>query len=93
MALLILREGNNFPHIRQTYVNKIFLPIQYELEQLTSLAIQRGELSATISPQQFALLIVSPMWMGMIHNGILNPNEVLSLKTLFQENLKILFGK
>lgn len=93
MALLILREGNNFPHIRQTYVNKIFLPIQHELEQLTSLAIQRGELSATISPQQFALLIVSPMWMGMIHNGILNPNEVLSLETLFQENLKILFGK
>ena len=93
MARLILREGHNFPHIRQTYVNKIFLPIQHELEQLTSLAIQRGELLVTISPQQFSLLIVSPMWMGMIHNGILNPNAALPLEKLFQENLKILFGK
>lgn len=93
MARLILREGSNFPHIRQTYANKIFLPIQYELEQLIRIAIQRGELSTDLSPQQFALLIVSPMWMGMIHNGILNPEMILPLETLFQKNLKILFAK
>ncbi|MCU4350140.1 TetR/AcrR family transcriptional regulator [Acinetobacter ursingii] len=93
MARLILREGNNFPHIRQTYVSKIFLPIQRELEILTLLAITRGELSLQISPQQFALLIVSPMWMSMIHNGILSPDGCLPMVELFQENLKILFGQ
>ncbi|MPW44943.1 TetR/AcrR family transcriptional regulator [Acinetobacter guerrae] len=93
MARLILREGNNFPHIRQTYVNKIFLPIQRELEQLTSLAVQRGELCIDISSRQFALLIVSPMWMSMIHNGILSPDENLPMVLLFKENLKILFAQ
>lgn len=92
IARLILREGKHFPDIRQTYVNKIFLPIQHELEQLIELAIQRGELSIHISPQQFALLVVSPMWIGMIHNGILNPDQPLSLAQLFQENLEILFN-
>ncbi|MHA3050395.1 TetR/AcrR family transcriptional regulator [Acinetobacter sp. ANC 4639] len=91
MALLILREGKNFPSILQTYCNKIFLPIQHELQQLVELAIQRQELPAHINPKSFALLIVSPMWMGMIHNHILNSNEVLQLDQLFKENLKLLF--
>ncbi|MBJ9984915.1 TetR/AcrR family transcriptional regulator [Acinetobacter sp. S40] len=93
IARLILREGNNFPHIRQTYVNKIFLPIQRELEQLIHLALQRGELTIRITPQQFALLIVSPMWMSIIHNGILNPDEILPMMEIFKENLKILFAQ
>lgn len=91
MALLILREGHHFPNIRETYNNKIFLPIQYELHQLIELAIQRKELPANTSVQHLALLIVSPMWMGMIYNGILNPNEAIQLDQLFKENLKYLF--
>lgn len=92
MALLILREGQNFPSILDTYCKKIFFPIQHELQQLVELAISRNELPTQTSAQLFALLIVSPMWTGMIHNKILNPNDVLQLDGLFKENLKLLFN-
>ena len=91
IARLVLSEGQTFPNIRDTYYKKIFFPVQIELQQLTRLAIQRKELPVEIEPEQFALLIVSPIWMGIIQNGLLSADILLDVNDLFLKNLKLLF--
>lgn len=92
IARLILKEGGNFQDIQQLYYQKVYLPSCLEIEKLLQLAMTRGELKATQSAQQLTLLILAPIWMGMIHNGILAPEQPVNLDELFQGQVQALFN-
>lgn len=92
IARLILKEGGNFQDIQQLYYQKVYLPSCLEIEKLLQLAMTRGELKATQSAQQLTLLILAPIWMGMIHNGILAPEQSVNLDELFQVQVQALFN-
>lgn len=91
IARLILKEGGNFQEIRQLYYHKVYLPSLLEVTKLIELAIQRGELQATCNAQQQALLVMAPIWLGIVNNGILAPEQPIDLQTLFQAQIDALF--
>ena len=92
IARLILKEGGNFKDIRELYYNKVYLPSLLEVTKLIELAIQRGELKAQIHAEQQALLVMAPIWLGMVNNGILAPEQPVDLQALFQAQMDALFA-
>ncbi|TCB77253.1 TetR/AcrR family transcriptional regulator [Acinetobacter sp. ANC 4173] len=91
IARLVLSEGKKFDDIRELYVTKIYEPSLDEITKLICIAIQREELFINYEPRIVAVLILAPIWMGMIHNGILKPLETLEIESLFKANLEIIF--
>lgn len=92
IARLILKESSQFHEIRELYYHKIYLPNLLEVEKLLHLAIQRGELQKHIDAKQHALLVMAPIWMGILHNGILAPEQPVDLQALFQAQIHALFA-
>ena len=91
IARLILKEGSNFNDIRQMYYDKVYWPSYLEIQKLLELAVQRGELKNTAHLPQQALLIMAPIWMGMVNNGMLAPEQPVDLQTLFQMQVEAIF--
>lgn len=91
IARLILSEGKNFSDIRDLYIQKIYQPGLDELGKLIRIAIERKELPQDANPEVLAVLIIAPIWMGMIHNGVLAPLDLVSIRTLFQTNIAHIF--
>lgn len=91
IARLILSEGKHFANIRDLYIQKIYQPGLDELGKLIRIAIERKELSKDANPEVLAVLIIAPIWMGMIHNGVLAPLDLVSIRTLFQTNIAHIF--
>ena len=92
IARLILKEGENFAEIRQMYYDKVYWPSYLEIKKLLQLAVQRGELKASSQLDQQALLIMAPIWMGMINNAMLAPEQPVDLQSLFQVQIEAIFA-
>ena len=91
IARLILSEGKNFEHIRELYLQKIYQPGQVELQKLIKIAVERKELPAESYPEVLTLLILAPIWMGIVHNGILSPDHAQCIQSLFEINIRNIF--
>jgi AcrR family transcriptional regulator len=91
IARLILSEGKNFEHIRELYLQKIYQPGQVELQKLIEIAVERKELPAESDPKVLTLLILAPIWMGIVHNGILSPAHAQCIQSLFEINIRNIF--
>ncbi len=91
IARLILSEGKNFEHIRELYSQKIYQPGQVELQKLIEIAVERKELPAQSDPKALTLLILAPIWMGIVHNGILSPAHAQCIQSLFEINIRNIF--
>ncbi len=91
IARLILSEGKNFEHIRELYSQKIYLPGLLELGKLMRVAMERKELPADSQPDALALLVIAPIWVGMIHNGILSQDQQQNIRNLFEINIRNIF--
>lgn len=91
IARLILSEGKNFEHIRELYLQKIYQPGQVELQKLIEIAVERKELPAQSDPKALTLLILAPIWMGIVHNGILSPAHAQCIQSLFEINIHNIF--
>lgn len=91
IARLVLSEGKNFDHIRELYLQKIYQPGQAELQKLIQIAVQRKELPMGTDSQIVALLILAPIWMGIVHNGILSPQNAQCIQSLFEINIRNIF--
>ena len=91
IARLILSEGKNFEHIRELYLQKIYQPGQVELQKLIEIAVERKELPAQSDPKALTLLILAPIWMGIVHNGILSPAHAQCIQSLFEINIRNIF--
>ena len=91
IARLVLSEGKNFDHIRELYLQKIYQPGQAELQKLIQIAVQRKELPLKTDSEILALLILAPIWMGIVHNGILSPQNAQCIQSLFEINIRNIF--
>ena len=91
IARLHLSEGKNFEHIRELYLQKIYQPGQVELQKLIEIAVERKELPAQSDPKALTLLILAPIWMGIVHNGILSPAHAQCIQSLFEINIRNIF--
>ena len=91
IARLILSEGKNFEHRRELYLQKIYQPGQVELQKLIEIAVERKELPAQSDPKALTLLILAPIWMGIVHNGILSPAHAQCIQSLFEINIRNIF--
>lgn len=92
IARLVLSEGKIFTDILALYRKKIYESGLLELEKLIRLAKQRGELSVTTCESTTAALIIAPIWLGIIHNGLLLPESPLNIQKMFEINLKSIFA-
>ena len=88
---LMLSEGNVFSDILELYRQKIYEPGLTELTQLIEIAKSRNEVNSDASSVTLASLIIAPIWMGMIHNGILMPKQKLNIREMFYANVKLIF--
>lgn len=91
IARLMLREGKAFQDILDMYSQKIYQPGLQELTKLIDIAKVRQELSKDTDSVTLAALIIAPIWMGMIHNGLLMPAYQLDIRKMFCSNVKCIF--
>lgn len=91
IARLMLREGKAFNDILEMYTQKIYQPGLNELTKLIEMAKKRNELKSDVSAEVLASLVIAPIWMGMIHNGLLMPMQPLDIRKMFCSNVKFIF--
>lgn len=92
IARLMLREGKAFNDILEMYTQKIYQPGLHELTKLIQMAKKRNELKSDVSADVLASLVIAPIWMGMIHNGLLMPMQPLDIRKMFCSNVKFIFN-
>ncbi len=91
IARLVILESAQFPALAEAYVREVHQPLLDDVQKLLQIAVDEGELK---DPRlvQFPQLIMAPNWLGMVHNGMLNPAHPLDLKQMFEANLMLLFS-
>lgn len=90
ISRLVLKEGENFPNIKEIYFQRVLSPYLVEFEKLIQIAIDREEI-ASVNPKEFSLLLIAPTWMGVLYNGMLQSTEIVNINILFRTNLYALF--
>ncbi len=93
IARLVLSEGKYFSDILELYRKKIYESGLNELSKLIQIAKKRNELPETTCENLTAALIIAPIWLGIIHNGLLLPNIPLDIQKMFELNVNSLFKK
>ncbi|ANF82376.1 TetR family transcriptional regulator [Acinetobacter sp. NCu2D-2] len=91
IAQIILKESQHHPELKRIYFNVMFSPYITELEKVVLIASERNEIQLRSTAFEFCLLILSPIWMGMIYNSTLSKGDAVSVKNLFNANLYALF--
>ena len=92
IARLVLSEGKCFGDILALYRKKIYEPGLVELNKLMKVAKARGEITSATSEELAAALIIAPIWLSIIHNGLLLPETPLDVEKMFEMNVKSLFS-
>ena len=90
VAHLILAEGAKFPFLIEAYRREVHAPFLAHIRHHARSAFQRGEVGDDTLAQHPHLL-VGPRWIGMIHNGILDPEHPIDGSTLCESQLRMLF--
>ncbi|ARG16582.1 TetR family transcriptional regulator [Acinetobacter nosocomialis] len=90
ISRLVLKEGENFPNIKEIYFRRILSPYLVEFEKLIQIAIDRKEI-APVNTKEFSLLLIAPTWMGVLYNGMLQNIETININNLFRTNIYALF--
>ncbi|CAI3134396.1 TetR/AcrR family transcriptional regulator [Acinetobacter baumannii] len=90
ISRLVLKEGENFPNIKQIYFQRVLSPYLVEFEKLIQIAIERKEI-APVNAKEFSLLLIAPTWMGVLYNGMLQDIETTNINNLFRTTLYALF--
>jgi len=91
IARLMLCEGKAFQDILDMYSQILHQPGLQELTKLIDIAKVRQELSKDTDSVTLAALIIVPIWMSMIHNGLLMPVHQLNIREMFCANVKLIF--
>lgn len=90
IARLVLTEGQVFPYLADVYRKEVYEPFIDHLHQLAKMAAERGELKCMFlvdSPH----LLAAPLWMGIVHNGLLKPSQQIDTAALFEAQIGLLF--
>lgn len=97
IARLALTESRSFPELTEAYRRDVFLPFHAHLTGLAARAISAHEISAAMpadtDADQLAHLLTSPLWMGLVRNGILTPDTPLGIAALFEIQIDLIFDQ
>lgn len=91
IALVAVTESRSFPEMTETYSRDIFRPFLEHLQAQARRAVARGELTQQ-DAEQVPHLLMAPLWLGIIHNGILNPGQPMCIGQAFARQLDLIFG-
>ncbi len=91
VARLILAEGRRFPFLVQTYRKDVYDPFLAHIRQWAHQARQQGELTHDLL-ERHPHLLAGPLWISMVHNGIIDPAHPIDAADLFAAQLDLLFG-
>lgn len=91
VARLILAEGRRFLFLVQAHRQDVYDPFLAHIRQWATRARQQGELTHDLL-ERHPHLLAGPLWIGMVHNGIIDPEHPVDAADLFAAQLDLLFG-
>lgn len=91
VARLVLVEGRTFPYLAEVYRDEVHLPFLRYIRRLAEIAQARGELRET-ALLQYPQLLTAPLWVGMVQNGIIDPQHPVDIGAMFEVQLRLFFG-
>jgi len=90
VARLVLAEGHAFPYLTEVYRTEVYEPFLDRIRWLIDVAEERGELKGTIL-KTYPHLLTAPVWMGIVHNGLLGQDNLIDSATMFEAQVDLLF--
>ncbi|MGO4567024.1 TetR/AcrR family transcriptional regulator [Rhizobium sp. 2YAF20] len=91
IARLVISDGAGFPTLVNTYRTKVYEPIIDLIKRCAATAIERGELKNR-ALADCPYLLVAPLWIGIVHNAVLNPGNRLDMGAMFETQLDLIFN-
>lgn len=90
VARMVLSEGARVPAIVQIYRDEVYLPFLAHLRHLLEQGIASGEVR---DPRlaAFPHILAAPIWMEMIHNGLLMPGAPLDSAEMLDRQIALVF--
>jgi AcrR family transcriptional regulator len=92
VARLVIAEGMKFPFLSEIYRREVYNPFIEHIRRCARLAHDRGEL-AEDSLVWHPHLLAAPLWIGMVHNGVIDPSHPIDIGDLFEAQIALCFGK
>lgn len=89
-ARLVVAEGLEFPQLAQMYRRTALEPLIAHVHALAELAHSRGELKEP-ALLRYPELLLSPLWMAMMHNTVLHPQMPQDAGAMFRVQVGLLF--
>ena len=90
VARLVLAEGHAFPYLTEVYRTEVYEPFLDRIRWLIDVAEERGELKGTIL-KTYPHLLTAPVWMSIVHNGLLGQDSLIDSATMFEAQVDLLF--
>lgn len=91
VARLVMSEGAHFPFLAEVYRRQAYDPLLAHIRRFARIARERGELKNDTLVRHPHLLI-APLWIGMINNGIMDPSHPIDIGALFEAQIVLCFG-
>lgn len=91
VARLVLAEGMSFPFLAEVYRRQAYNPLLAHIRRYAQHALDRGELESDTLVRHPHLLI-APLWIGMVNNGIMDPSHPVDIGDLFEAQIMLCFG-
>ena len=91
VARLVIAEGAKFPFLTEIYRREVYGPFMAHIRKLAEIALARGEIVDDALVRQPQLL-AAPLWIAMIHNGVLDRDHPLDTGALFEAQIALCFG-
>ncbi len=90
VARLILADGARVPLLAEVYRAEVFHPLIDHIRRHAERAIARNEPGGEILARHPHLLL-APLWVGMVNNGVIAPQQPVDIGALFEASLDLIF--
>jgi len=91
LARLVLTDAGQHPELAALYRQRMYEPWAKHVNRMLKLAVERGELPNDAA-LRFPQLAASPLWMAMVHNGMIAPARKIDIAAMYEAFLDVLFA-
>lgn len=91
VARLVLSEGARMPEIVRIYREEVYLPFLSHLRAAIERGIACGEVTQP-GMEVFPQILAAPIWMEMIHNGVLAPQSPIDSAAMLELQIALVFS-